>query len=136
MVFIYNKSPYFSQVKYLIMQKNLEPKIYELSGGGEVSVYKPFGQNLYFALVTQHGRYPESGKIGKNVGRSEFSIVLEGKFKYCINGESTNLEKDQSVMVPDGAAYWIEGSGRILVMIDDKANGQTLIEDIGKQHAI
>lgn len=110
------------------MKDNSEKEVYELSGGGKVEVFKPFGTENYFAIVTQNGRYPEAGKVAKNVGRDEFSLILDGEFEYNVDGQVTKLKKDQSLLVKDGSKYWINGQGRILVFVRDEKNGRTEIE--------
>lgn len=100
---------------------------YSLSGGGTVTVHKPFGSEHYIAIVEQDGRYPEPGKTARNVGRSEFSTVLEGRFEYIIDGTARILEANQSTMVPDGSRYSIEGTGKVLVVVHDMPGGKTEI---------
>jgi mannose-6-phosphate isomerase-like protein (cupin superfamily) len=101
---------------------------YALSGGGKVRVVKPFGDRNYCAIVEQDGRYPESGKNAHNRGRREFSYVLEGSFTFIIDGAKSTLKKNGSILIDDGQVYSIEGKGRILVVVEDKAGGKTAIE--------
>ena len=101
---------------------------YTLSGDGVVRVYKPFGKDKYLAIVKQHGRYPEAGKIARNSGRSEFSVVLSGSFKYTVDGETVLLQEDDYITVNDGQRYSIEGEGKVLVFVSDREGGATLIE--------
>jgi mannose-6-phosphate isomerase-like protein (cupin superfamily) len=104
-------------------------KKYELSGGGTVRVCKPFGDNCYCAVVEQQGRYPEAGKIARNKGRREFSLILEGQFTYTIDGKRFELKTDGSILVDDGQTYGIQGKGKVLVMVQDQPGGTTQIED-------
>lgn len=110
-------------------QKDLMTE-YPLSGDGVVRVYQPFGKEKYTALVEQNGRYPAAGKVARNSGRSEFSLVVEGCFEYSVDGTKLTLGVNDYVTVADGQRYSIEGSGRILVFVSDQTGGTTLIEDI------
>lgn len=105
-------------------------KTYALSGGGSVTVHKPFGDSSYFAVVHQDGRYPEHGRIAENQGRAEYSSVLDGQFTYNVNGLTSILKKGDSILVPDGAEYFIEGKGSIIVFVQDSPDGQTAINNM------
>ena len=104
-------------------------KSYALSGGGVVTVYKPFGERNYSALVKQRGRYPEGAKFARNRGRREYSVVISGSFTYVVDGVSSVLEADDTILVGDGQRYCIDGTGTVLVMIEDQEGGATIIED-------
>lgn len=109
----------------------LKPIKYDLSGGSEVLVCKPFGERTYFAYVNMPtGRYPEEGKIAHNVGRDECSLVIEGKFFYQINEETITVEPGEMVLVKNGDRYSITGSGKVIVFVEDQTNGRTEVVDI------
>lgn len=105
-------------------------KQYALSGDGVVRVYQPFGKEKYTALVEQRGRYPAQGKIARNKGRREFSVVVSGCFEYTVDGQKYSLEANDYITVGDGQRYSIEGDGKVIVFVADEENGSTLIEDL------
>jgi mannose-6-phosphate isomerase-like protein (cupin superfamily) len=100
---------------------------YLLSGGGVVTVFKPFGGGHYIALVEQDGGYPAQGFHARNLNRREFSVVLDGTFEYELDGEKVTLSPGESILVPSEVPYKISGSGRVLVMVDDQDGGRTEI---------
>lgn len=105
-------------------------KEYQLSGGGTVKVYKPFGDGVYFAIVEMDGVYPEEGKVAQNIGREEYSVVLDGEFEYEIAGAKKMFKKGDAVLVGDGVKYKITGKGRDLVFVKDVPGGKTeILED-------
>lgn len=103
-------------------------KRYQLSGGGVVTVHKPFGGEHYVAVVEQKGRYPEGGKMARNQKRSEYSVVLDGTFSYSVDGKQSKLKSGDSILVGDGSTYSIDGEGRVLVVVYDLPGGRTVIE--------
>lgn len=103
-------------------------KSYALDGECQVTVYKPFGDETYFAIVDQNGRYPGEGRSARNVGRKEYSIVLDGEFQYQIDGVTQIVKQNESVAVGDGSRYSITGKGKLLVYIHDEPHGSTVIE--------
>lgn|GEM_PF-2995257 len=104
-------------------------KEYALSGDGVVRVYQPFGKEKYIALAEQCARYPEPGKIARNQGRSEFSLVLSGSFEYTIDGKKVTLKENDFITVAEGQRYSIEGKGKVLVFVTDDTGGATIIEE-------
>jgi len=109
------------------MNENL--KEYALNGGGKVTVIKPFSANSYSAVVKMNGRYPEEGKVARNYKRTEFVYIIDGEFKFTINGSERNLKAGETVRLSDGATYFILGAGTSLVMVKDDEGGETVIED-------
>jgi len=104
-------------------------KEYVLSGDAVVRVFQPFGKEKYVAIVEQNGRYPAPGKIAKNKGRCEFSVVLSGTFEFTVDGKKMELQSKDFITVADGQSYSIEGQGSVLVFVDDQEDGATLIEN-------
>lgn len=118
----------FPQTYYIMKNTTDCIKTYALSGGGTVRVCKPFSTQHYSALVEQNGRYPEVGKIARNKGRREFSLVIEGTFTYTVNGTVQTLGANEQILVKDGDRYTIDGCGKVLVVVEDQPEGCTLIE--------
>ncbi len=108
----------------------IDTQTYDLDGGSKVTVYKPFGNEHYLAVVDINGRYPEAGKITQNIGRDEFIIVLRGQITATINEEVHLLEETQSILVRNGDRYFIEGIGQAVVSIRDEEGGRSEIENI------
>lgn len=102
--------------------------IYELSGGGSVSVLKPFSAENYSAIVRMKGRYPDVGHVARNQDRDEFIYIVEGEVKIVLNGEQSVLSAGESISLPDGSSYTIEGETVSLVMVCDQKGGGTVIE--------
>lgn len=102
---------------------------YELSGGGVVTVYRPFGDTHYVAVVESCGVYPALGSEARNRGRAEHIVVLEGSFAVRRNGQLHSLAAGDELALPDGVRYTIEGTGRALVMVHDQPGGETEILD-------
>lgn len=102
-------------------------KTYELSGGGSVSVFKPFGDSVYAALTQMDGIYPQDNHEAKNTGRDEFLFVVDGSFQVVIDQTKYSLSDGDSVFIPDGATYEISGKGRSLVIVKDQSGGATEI---------
>ncbi len=101
-------------------------KHYDLSGGDEVTVIKPFGNDIYAAVATLKGNdYPEKGKIAQNAGRTEFMYMLDGQMEITINGETQTVKAGELVQVNDGDTYSIVGEGRSLVIVRDEEGGET-----------
>lgn len=96
-----------------------------LSGGGTVEIYKPFGNEIYFAEVILDGRYPEQGKLAKNFKREEFVKILTGNFRLMKEGIETILKEDDSILISSNECYSLEGKGRCLVMVRDLEGGAT-----------
>ena len=109
-----------------------QPQEYALSGGGTVTVYKPFGDESYVAIVNNAGRYPEIGTIAHNIGREEFVIVLEGTLLVERNNQRMTLHQGETVSIPDDSRYTIEGTGRALVIVRDQIGGRTEIENLSR----
>lgn len=104
-------------------------KTYELDGGSTVKVFKPFGEGCYSAIVDQRGRYPAPGKIARNSGRREYSLLLSGSLTYTVDGVSRVLHANDTILVGDGQTYFIDGEGQALVMVQEGPGGKTLILD-------
>lgn len=104
-------------------------QLYELSGGGSVAVHKPFGPEQYVAIVDMAGVYPEEGRIARNANRDEFIVILEGSFTITRNGKKDIFKAGDTVRVPNGTLYRIEGTGRSLVVVKDGKDGRTEIID-------
>lgn len=103
--------------------------VYTLSGGGTVEVHTPFGNAYYLAVVIQDGRYPEKGKIARNKGRQEYSVILEGEFCYRVGGEPKTLGVNDSILVPADVDYTLDGRGKILVFVHDEEGGTTIVTE-------
>jgi hypothetical protein len=110
--------------------KSTSPQVqtYALSGGGKVTVYKPFNATSYFAIVEQDGMYPEAGHLAVNKGRREYSVILDGTFVYEVKGKSIPLSKGEQLLVGEGQPYRITGKGRVMVFVEDEEGGATLIQ--------
>lgn len=104
-------------------------KTYELDGGSSVKVFKPFGDGCYSAIVDQKGRYPAPGKVARNSGRQEHTLLLSGSLTYTVDGVTRVLHANDTILVGDGQTYVINGAGQALVMVQDGPGGKTLILD-------
>jgi len=105
--------------------------VYELPGGQSFAeVQKPFGDNIYCALVNLRGEYPGSNQMAHDIGRREFLYLFEGEVKVTINGSDSLLQTDSGIMVEDGDYYRIKGRGEMVVFVEDKEGGTTKIEDL------
>lgn len=98
---------------------------YELSGGGVVTVLKPFGSSVYGAVVHMAGRYPDPGQVAHNVARDEYIFVLDGEFEITLNGRKSRLLTNSEILVSANSSYFIEGAGRCLVLVKDGQGGNT-----------
>lgn len=105
-----------------------EGKSYPLPGNGEVSVFQPFGKEIYVAVAVTHGTYPEAGKVAHDVNREEFILVLDGKFDITLNGNKYELNRDEHLIVRDGDKYSIKGKGRCVVLVKDGPGGTSKVE--------
>jgi quercetin dioxygenase-like cupin family protein len=114
-------------IRNLIASLLLFGQEYILDGGGKVVVHKPFGEEVYSAVVAMDGEYPGSGLIAHDEGRAEFIYVLDGAFEVKINGELHLVKCGENILIEDGDSYSISGNGRCMVLVHDQPGGETKI---------
>lgn len=102
---------------------------YELSGGGSVQVFKPFGPGTYAAVAEVFGEYPEQGKLACNFAREEFVVVLDGALQITRNDQVHSLKRDDHITFKPGDCYLISGSGRCMIIVQDQPGGRTDVID-------
>lgn len=102
-------------------------KVYMLDGGAECTVLKPFGKDVYAAVVSMDGVYPVVGKKAHNTGRIEYIYILDGSCICTLNGHDHVLKKGDDLTIEDGDTYVIQGTVRSLVIVKDSPGGGTQI---------
>lgn len=102
---------------------------YKLSGGSDVTIYKEQASDVYAAIVILESRFPEVGKLAKNIKRTEMITPLDSAIEMEVNGISYTLNKFDSIVVCDNDIISISGSGRVSVLVLDSDGAKTEILD-------
>lgn len=103
------------------------PVHYPLSGGGDVAVFSPYGKEVYAAVATINGYYPEDNCWAKDVRRNEYLFVTEGKLEVKLNDCEVTLNSGDHLLIRDGDYYQIRGYGKVSVLVYDLTDAKTEI---------
>jgi mannose-6-phosphate isomerase-like protein (cupin superfamily) len=110
LVFKYIKS------KFMLIKKEQSQK-FTIAGGTKGRIYPSSPENDFtVAEVKMEGVYPEKGYSINDVSK-ESLFLLEGNLKVEIEGEFSNLNPGDLIIVYPGKKYRIEGKGKVIDLI-------------------